>query len=58
MQKDLFECFRKAAASEKSITKINRMNEGETTINSLRESVSAMINEDDNNDRKSDFGLG
>ena len=58
MQKDLFECFRKATVSEKSVVKMNRMIEGETTINSMRESVSAFINKDDNNDRRSDFGLG
>ena len=58
MQHDLFKCFTKAAVSEKLVAKMNRMSEGETTMNSLRESVSAMINEDDNNDRRSDFGLG
>ena len=61
MQKDIFECFRKATVSEVSAAKMNRMTEGErfdTTANSLRESsVSAMGNEGDNNDRKDSFGL-
>ena len=61
MQKDIFECFRKATVSEVSAAKMNRMTEGErfdTTENSLRESsVSAMGNEGDNSDRKDSFGL-